>query len=92
MWFHQVAQLIHKDTPVVLVVIAVVADLFVALLRRFDFSKIFGKATNQRKGTHTGFGFGGVLRIHFCFAVHLYGGGRVLDGNGATFKVDGVPF
>lgn len=35
----QIAQLVHKDIAVILVVVTVAADLFVVLLRRLDFLK-----------------------------------------------------
>ena len=46
---HQIAQLVHKDIAVILVVVAVAADLFVQLLRCLDLRKVFlESSTNGR--------------------------------------------
>ena len=54
---HSLSQFIHKYISVVLIVVAVAADLLVQFLRRLDFSEVFSKAAHQRKCAHTGFCF-----------------------------------
>lgn len=40
---HQIAQLVYKDIAVILIVVAISADLFVQLMRRLDFLKYSAK-------------------------------------------------
>ena len=84
--------ILYRVGVILFVVIAVSADLLVDLLRRFYFFEILRKAADQRKCTHTGFCFGRVLCVHFCFSVHLQRCDRVPYSDCATIKVNGVPF
>lgn len=48
---HPLAQFVHKHKAIILVIVAVAADLFIEFLRLFHLQKVFPKAADQRQGS-----------------------------------------
>ena len=66
---HPLTQLIHEYKAIVFIVVAVAADLLVQLLRLFQLHKVFPEAADERQGTQTGLGLGGLLLELLILAV-----------------------
>lgn len=89
---HPFAQLVHEHISIKGIVIAVAADFFVDLLRLFDLAEVFRKTAYKGECAQAGFCLGGVLLQVHELSVKIHRGDGAADGDGAMFKIDGIPF
>ena len=89
---HQFSQGIHIDIFQVIIAVAISAYLAVDLLLGFNLPQQSLEWWNQRKCPAAGFCFRRILLDNRVLPVHLDFHHCVLDGEGLSFKVDGIPF
>ena len=69
-----------------LLVVRFPAETSVVVLLRFDAKQPFLDERNQRKGSHTGLGFGGIRRHENVLIVEVHRGNGVPDDDGVVLK------
>ena len=90
--FHAVAHLVDENVAVIVVVVAVAADLFVILLRGLGFEEVIPERTDKGESAQARFGLGRLLLVIHRLPVDIYRGHGALDGDSAALEIDGVPF
>ena len=84
-------QLVHKHKAIILVIVTVATDLLIEFLCLFHLQKVFPEAADQRQGTQTGLGLGGLLFNFHLLAIKSNRRHGSYDRNRSTLKVDGIP-
>ena len=87
----EIAHLVHEQIALVLLVVAVAAELLVVGLLLFQRPQPLGKAGHQRQGAQAGLGLGPVGLHQDVFALQVGAGHDVADGQGTGLKVHRVP-
>ena len=90
--FDEIADLIDADIAKVFFVVRPSAEPSVVVLLSFDGKQTVLDKLNERKGSHTGFGFGRICRNNNVFAVEVDGCDGVFDDDGIIFKINRIPF
>ena len=88
----EITNLIDTDITCILFVVRLPAEPPVVILLRFDGKQPFLDERHQRKGSHTGLGFGGIRRHENVLIVEVHRCNGVPDDDGVVLKINGIPF
>ena len=92
MGLDEITDLIDADITCILLVVRFPAEPSVVVLLHFDGKQPFLDERNQRKGSHTGLGFGGIRCLENVLIVEVHRRNGVPDDNGVVLKINGIPF
>ena len=87
----EIAHLVHEQVALVLLVVAVAAQLLVVGLLLFQRPQPLGETGHQRQGAQAGLGLGPVSLHQDVFALQVGAGHNMANSQGTGLEVYGVP-
>ena len=92
MGLDEITDFVDANIPRILFVVRLSAEALVVFLLCLNSKQPILDERHERKGSHTGLGFGCIRCNENMFAVDVHRGDSVTDDDGVVFKVNGIPF